>query len=62
MEEKVVSIVVDRKHRKRNRPGTRYNLHRHDPSDLIPPARPDLLKFPIPPKIMPPAVVQAFNT
>jgi hypothetical protein len=47
----------DRKHL-----GIRYNLQRQAPSGLLPPARPHLLKSPLPSKIAPPAGHQALNT
>jgi hypothetical protein len=46
--------MVDRKQKRRNGLGTRYNLQRHGPSDLLLPVRPCLLKFLPPPKIVPP--------
>jgi hypothetical protein len=30
-------------------PGAKHNLQRHTPSDLLPPARPHILRFPQPP-------------
>jgi hypothetical protein len=56
-------FMVARKQREvRKEPGTRCNLQRHASSDLIPPARAYLLKFPPHPKIVPPAGDQVFNT
>jgi hypothetical protein len=41
--------------------GTRYILQSHTPIDLLPPTRPHPLKFPEPPKIVPPARDQTFS-
>jgi hypothetical protein len=58
-----VHLMVDRKQRggSRKGPGTRYP---QGPafSDLLPPARSHLLKFPKPPKITPPAGDLGLNT
>jgi hypothetical protein len=39
-------------------PGTKYNVQRHDPSDLFTPVRPYVLKFPTSPKTAPPAGIK----
>jgi hypothetical protein len=41
---------------------TRCSPQGHATSDLLPPVRLHFLKFPEPPKIVPPATDQAFNT
>jgi hypothetical protein len=43
--EEAVHPTVDRKCRKRRRPGIRYDLQRHSSSDLLPPTRTHLLAF-----------------
>jgi hypothetical protein len=49
--------MEDRKQRNRKSPDTRYK-ERHFPNGLLPPGRPDLLKFSPPPKITPPHELQ----
>jgi hypothetical protein len=58
---KAVHLMVDKKRVKMG-PVIRCNLQRHASCDLLPSARPYLLKFPPPSKIAPPAGDQAFNT
>jgi hypothetical protein len=53
---------MDKKQRVRKGLETSYNLQRHTHSDLLPPTRPSLLRFPEPHKIVPPAGDQVFNT
>jgi hypothetical protein len=50
--------------RKRGEEGTRDKVHpqEHTHSDLLPPARPHLLKFSLPPKRAPQTGNQAFDT
>jgi hypothetical protein len=60
--DEAVHFMVDRKQRIRKGLRTRYNLQRQSPSDLPPPTRPYLLKFPEPPKIVSPAGDKSFNT
>jgi hypothetical protein len=55
-------LTADRKQKKRKELGTRYKLERLNPSYLLPPARPHLLKFPLPPRTVPPDGDQVFNT
>jgi hypothetical protein len=50
--EEAAHLMADRKQRKWKGLGTRYNLQRHPPSDLLPSAKPHLLKFLEPPKVM----------
>jgi hypothetical protein len=47
--EKAVPLMAHRKQREEGT-GTRYNLQRPIPRDLLPPARPLLLEFLLPPK------------
>jgi hypothetical protein len=56
MEEEVFGLMEDRKWTERRKElGTRYNLQRQDPSDILTLARTHLLKFPSSPKIPLPA-------
>jgi hypothetical protein len=47
--------MTDRKQREKREPKTRCNTGRQNPSDLSLPAQLYLLKFLLPPKIVPPA-------
>jgi hypothetical protein len=51
-----------RQEAEREETGTRYNLQKHTPSDLLTLARPHLVKFPPLSKIVPPPGDQVFNT
>jgi hypothetical protein len=58
---RVVHLMADRiREQDRKGPMTRYSQG-STPSDLFPAARPLLLKFPEPPKIIPPSGDQVFN-
>jgi hypothetical protein len=48
-------LMVEGNKEKGKGPGTRYNLQRNIPSDLLPPSWPYLLRFSKPPKIALPA-------
>jgi hypothetical protein len=62
VEEKIVHLTADREQRGKKGLGTRHNLQKHIPSDLLSPTRPCLRKFPVPPKTAPPVGDKAFNS
>jgi hypothetical protein len=53
--EEGVHFMAARKQREIGGDWTRYNLQRHAPKDLLPPARSHLLKFPPALRVAPPA-------